>query len=93
MNILIYLTVFIVAMIVGLRIVTKIPSLLHTPLMSGIMALSGVNIIGAIVAAAVAVQTSSKILGAIAIIFCTVNVVGGFYVTERMLRMFKHKTG
>jgi len=80
-------------MIVGLRIVTKIPSLLHTPLMSGIMALSGVNIIGAIVAAAVAVQTSSKILGAIAIIFCTVNVVGGFYVTERMLRMFKHKTG
>ena len=84
--------VFVVAVVVGLKVISKIPSLLHTPLMSGIMALSGVNIIGALVVAAFAIQASSKTLGAVAIIFCMVNVVGGFSVTERMLRMFKRKT-
>ena len=83
--------VFIISLIIGFVLISKIPSLLHTPLMSAIMAISGANIIGALIVASIASQISNKILGAIAIIFCLVNVVGGFCVTERMLKMFKRK--
>jgi len=83
--------VFIVAFIAGFFVISKIPSLLHTPLMSGTNALSGVNILGALVATSAAILTSSKIIGAVAIVFSMINVVGGFGVTDRMLKMFKEK--
>ncbi len=83
--------VFIVAFIAGFFVISKIPSLLHTPLMSGTNALSGINILGALVATSVAILTSSKIIGAVAVVFSMINVAGGFGVTDRMLKMFKEK--
>ena len=80
---------FFIAATVGYRLVSDVPSLLHTPLMSGMNALSGVTVSGAVIATAFAVGTRSQFLGAIAIVLATVNVVGGFLVTERMLRLFK----
>ncbi len=91
MNIGILLVIFIAATLVGYKLISDVPSLLHTPLMSGMNALSGVTVLGAIVATAAAVMLSSKILGCIAIVLAMVNVVGGFMVTDRMLRMFKSK--
>lgn len=87
----ILLIVFIAAAYIGYRIIDKVPSLLHTPLMSGMNAFSGVTLLGALSATAAAVAIGSKILGMIAIVFATLNVVGGFGVTDRMLRMFKSK--
>ena len=83
--------VFVLAMFVGFEIITKIPPTLHTPLMSGANAVSGVTIVGAIVAARTGETTVSSLLGLAAIIFATVNVVGGFLVTDRMLKMFGQK--
>lgn len=91
MNVLILFGVFIVATLVGYKLISDVPSLLHTPLMSGMNALSGVTVVGALVVTVVAVAFSSKALGCIAIILATINVVGGFLVTDRMLRMFKPK--
>ncbi len=91
MNIGILLVIFIAATLVGYKLLSDVPSLLHTPLMSGMNALSGVTVVGAIVATAAAVMLSSKILGCVAIVLAMVNVVGGFMVTDRMLRMFKSK--
>lgn len=85
----IYLLVL--AMFVGLEIITKVPPTLHTPLMSGANAISGITIVGAIVAAQGGQATLSNILGAAAIAFATINVVGGYLVTDRMLRMFRKK--
>ncbi len=86
------LTVFVLAIFVGFEIITKVPPTLHTPLMSGSNAISGISIIGALLlAGAIDSPEISKILGMIAIIFATINVVGGFLVTERMLKMFKKK--
>jgi H+-translocating NAD(P) transhydrogenase subunit alpha len=85
----IYLLVL--AMFVGLEIITKVPPTLHTPLMSGANAISGITIVGAIVAAHGDQATLSNILGAAAIAFATINVVGGYLVTDRMLRMFRKK--
>ena len=82
------LTVFILAIFVGFEIITKVPPTLHTPLMSGSNAISGIAIVGAIIATSGGAGTW---LGIIAVIFATVNVVGGFMVTDRMLRMFKRK--
>ena len=82
------LTVFILAIFVGIEIITKVPPTLHTPLMSGSNAISGIAIVGAIIATSGGVGTW---LGIIAVIFATVNVVGGFMVTDRMLKMFKRK--
>ena len=94
----ILLAVFVVATIVGYLIINKVPSLLHTPLMSGMNALSGVTVIGAIAATTVVIKTLSSgqyvlgiIFGVIAIILGTINVVGGFVVTHRMLKMFHKK--
>jgi NAD(P) transhydrogenase subunit alpha len=83
--------VFVLAMFVGFEIITKIPPTLHTPLMSGANAVSGVTIVGAIIAARSGQTTLSSLLGLAAIIFATVNVVGGFLVTDRMLKMFGQK--
>ncbi|HNU93082.1 MAG TPA: NAD(P) transhydrogenase subunit alpha [Spirochaetota bacterium] len=89
MEFIILLIVFAISTIVGYRLISNVPSLLHTPLMSGMNALSGVTVLGALVAAAVALRTGSKALGLVAIVLATVNLVGGFMVTGRMLRMFR----
>jgi len=82
---------FIVAGAVGYRVVSEVPSLLHTPLMSGMNALSGVTVLGALVVTAGAVGWQSRVLGALAIALAMINVVAGFMVTHRMLRLFKGK--
>jgi NAD(P) transhydrogenase subunit alpha len=84
------LTVFILAIFVGIEIISKVPPTLHTPLMSGSNAISGIAIIGAIISTKVGGGTGTW-LGLIAVIFATINVVGGFMVTDRMLKMFKRK--
>ena len=81
------ITIFILAIFVGFEIITKVPPTLHTPLMSGSNAISGIVIVGAILATSN--YELNGILGFIAVIFATVNVVGGFLVTDRMLKMFK----
>ncbi len=84
------LTVFVLAMFVGWMVITKVPPLLHTPLMSGSNAVSGITIIGAMIAVATP-NDLTTVLGFIGIVFATINVVGGFTVTHRMLGMFKKK--
>lgn len=83
--------VFVLAIFVGFEIITKIPPTLHTPLMSGANAISGITIVGALLAAQVADTEVSSLLGLGALIFATINVVGGFLVTNRMLGMFGRK--
>lgn len=100
------LTIFILAIFVGFEVITKVPPTLHTPLMSGSNAISGITIVGAILSAGGAVMTQeamfsisflnldvalSSLLGFLAVVFATINVVGGFMVTHRMLEMFKRK--
>ncbi|MCB1022697.1 MAG: NAD(P) transhydrogenase subunit alpha [Bryobacterales bacterium] len=85
------LTVFVLAIFVGFEIITKIPPTLHTPLMSGSNAISGISVVGALVAAGADVPQLARILGTVAVALATVNVVGGFLVTHRMLSMFKKK--
>jgi NAD(P) transhydrogenase subunit alpha len=84
------LTIFVMAVFVGFEIITKVPPLLHTPLMSGSNAISGITIIGAMISIATPSRTTTTI-GLLAIVFATINVVGGFLVTHRMLAMFKTK--
>ena len=85
--------IFVIAAIVGYFIINKVPTLLHTPLMSGMNALSGITVLGALTVLAVALKEKSPvisvIIGIAAIAFAMVNVVGGFAVTGRMLKMFK----
>ena len=84
------ITIFVLAIFVGFEIITKVPPTLHTPLMSGSNAISGIAIIGALLAT----QTEGALgtwLGFVAVIFATINVIGGFMVTDRMLKMFKKK--
>jgi len=83
--------VFVLAMFVGFEIITKIPPTLHTPLMSGANAVSGITLVGALLAAQTGTVTLSNVLGCVAVAFATVNVVGGFLVTDRMLKMFGGK--
>ncbi len=83
------LTVFVLAIFVGFEVITKVPPTLHTPLMSGSNAISGITIIGAILSAGTQHTTLTAVLGTLAVIFATINVVGGFMVTHRMLQMFK----
>ena len=85
------LTIFALAIFVGVEIITKIPPTLHTPLMSGSNAISGITLVGALVAAGVDEFSAAKVLGFLAVTAATVNVVGGFLVTHRMLGMFKSK--
>ena len=83
--------VFVLACFVGFEIITKIPPTLHTPLMSGANAISGITLVGSIAAASSGEIIMSSILAFVAIIFATINVVGGFLVTDRMLGMFGKK--
>ena len=83
--------VFVLAVFVGFEIITKIPPTLHTPLMSGANAVSGITIVGALSCAQSGAVNLANILGFLAITFATINVVGGFLVTDRMLKMFKTK--
>ena len=83
------LTVFVLAIFVGFEIITKVPPTLHTPLMPGSNAISGITLIGALLSAGTQHTTVTTVLGLLAVIFATVNVVGGFMVTHRMLRMFR----
>jgi|SRR5690554_4681447 NAD(P) transhydrogenase subunit alpha len=97
MNPIYLILIFIVATLVGYFIIKNVPSLLHTPLMSGMNALSGITILGAVAAVGLSVLYEDQsivvgqILGGLAVIAATVNVVGGFVVTHRMLKMFNKK--
>lgn len=91
MELVLLLTIFVLAVFVGFEIITKVPPTLHTPLMSGSNAISGITIIGAILAAGSEHNTMTTVLGFLAVFFATLNVVGGFMVTNRMLAMFKKK--
>ena len=85
------LYVFVLAAFVGYGTIKGVPPLLHTPLMSGSNAISGITIIGALLCAGAGAGRTATALGFFAVIFATINVVGGFLVTDRMLRMFKRK--
>lgn len=85
------LTIFILAMFVGFEVITKVPPTLHTPLMSGSNAISGITIIGAILSSGAKLTLLTTVLGFVAVLFAMTNVVGGFMVTHRMLEMFKRK--
>ena len=87
------LTILVLALFVGIEVISKVPPLLHTPLMSGSNAISGITVVGAILAAGSENGTVATVLGVVAIAFATINVVGGFLVTNRMLAMFKKKQG
>ena len=88
-ELLIALYVFVLAVFVGFEVIAKVPTLLHTPLMSGSNAISGIALIGALVVAGRLSSPFDSIVGGVAIVLATINVVGGFLVTDRMLRMFK----
>ena len=86
------LFILVIASFLGFELIAKVPPTLHTPLMSGSNAISGITLVGAILASNELGYTSiSKILGLIAIVLATINVVGGYAVTDRMLKMFKKK--
>jgi NAD(P) transhydrogenase subunit alpha len=85
------LTILVLALFVGFEVISKVPPLLHTPLMSGSNAISGITIVGALIAAGGEHRTLSTALGVAAIAFATINAVGGFLVTNRMLAMFRPK--
>lgn len=86
------LVVFFLAVLLGLEVISKVPATLHTPLMSGSNAISGVTIVGALLIAGTAESWWVKhVFGLLAMVFATINVVGGFFVTDRMLAMFSRK--
>ncbi len=85
------LTIFVLAVFVGFEVITKVPSTLHTPLMSGSNAISGITLVGALLVAGTGQNDVACWMGALAVVFATINVVGGFWVTHRMLSMFKRK--
>lgn len=89
MDTLFLLGVFFISAWLGYKVISEVPPLLHTPLMSGTNAISGVTIIGSLLTTAFAVGMHNKALGFVAIVFAMVNLVGGFVVTDRMFRMFK----
>jgi H+-translocating NAD(P) transhydrogenase subunit alpha len=85
------LYVFVLAAFVGYQVITQVPPLLHTPLMSGTNAISGISLVGSLVAAGAHYNAVSTVLGFIAVTAATINVVGGFMITDRMLKMFRKK--
>jgi NAD(P) transhydrogenase subunit alpha len=88
---LVSITVFVLAMFVGFEVITKVPQILHTPLMSGSNAISGITVVGALVTAGRLSSPFDTILGVVAVALATINIVGGFLVTDRMLQMFRKK--
>ena len=93
MTLLIALTLFVLAVFLGLELINKVPATLHTPLMSGSNAVSGITLIGAMVSAGIDHSTLTTTRGFVAVVLATINVVGGFLVTGRMLAMFTSKRG
>jgi len=85
------IVVFVLAAFVGLEVISKVPPTLHTPLMSGANAISGITIVGALIAAGIADGGLQTAFGFLAVVAASINVVGGFLVTDRMLEMFKKK--
>jgi NAD(P) transhydrogenase subunit alpha len=85
--------VFVLAIFLGFELISKVPSQLHTPLMSGTNAISGITIVGALTAAGTGADLFASVIGTLALVFATINVVGGYLVTNRMLTMFKRKSG
>ena len=90
-SLIVELTVFALAVFVGFEVISKVPTMLHTPLMSGTNAIHGIVIVGAILVAGVGGGGLSTVLGLIAVVFGAINVVGGFLVTDRMLQMFRKR--
>ena len=80
---------FVAAALIGYKIIKNVPVLLHTPLMSGMNALSGIPILGALVATSYAVSTGNQALGLLAVFMASINIVGGFGITHKMLKMFR----
>jgi NAD(P) transhydrogenase subunit alpha len=85
------LTVFVLTVFLGFELISRVPTLLHTPLMSGTNAIHGIVLVGAMLIAGSADSTLEQALAFVAVVFATINVVGGFLVTDRMLEMFKRK--
>ena len=85
------LTIFALAIFVGFEVISKVPAMLHTPLMSGTNAIHGIVLIGAMLVVGTADSTLEQVLGFVAVVFGTINIVGGFLVTDRMLEMFKQR--
>jgi NAD(P) transhydrogenase subunit alpha len=85
------LTIFVLALFLGFELITKVPPLLHTPLMSGANAISGITLVGTLVTSGAQLTTFTTVLGFIAVAMAAANVVGGFLVTHRMLQMFHRK--
>ncbi len=85
------LVIFVLALIVGFEVISKVPPLLHTPLMSGANAISGITLVGTLVTAGMKLTLLTTMLGFFAVAMATANVVGGFLVTHRMLAMFRRK--
>ena len=85
------LTIFALAVFLGFELISKVPTMLHTPLMSGTNAIHGIVLIGAMLIVGTADSSLEKALGFVAVVFGTINIVGGFLVTDRMLEMFKQR--
>jgi NAD(P) transhydrogenase subunit alpha len=85
------ITIFVLALFVGAEVIIKIPPTLHTPLMSGTNAISGITLVGALLSTRIGLPWLGRLLGTAAVVLATINVVGGFLVTQRMLKMFRHK--
>jgi NAD(P) transhydrogenase subunit alpha len=90
-NLIAALYVFVLAAFLGYQVISRVPPLLHTPLMSATNAISGISLVGSIVTAGAKYSTVSTVLGFVAVFCSTTNVVGGFVITDRMLKMFKRK--
>ena len=87
------LTILVLAIFLGFEVISKVPTMLHTPLMSGTNAIHGIVLIGAMLIVGTADSTLEQVFGFIAVVFGTINIVGGFLVTDRMLEMFKRRPG
>ena len=89
----VWLTIFVLSVFVGIEVISKVSSTLHTPLMSGANAIHGVILLGAILVTGEAESTTAVVVGVTAIVLATINMVGGFVVTDRMLQMFIRRPG
>ncbi len=90
-GLLLSLYIFVLAIFVGFEVITKVPTILHTPLMSGSNAISGITVVGALLVSGAVDDPARTILGVLALVMATINVVGGFLVTDRMLQMFRKR--
>lgn len=90
---LVSITIFVLAVFIGFEVIAKVPQMLHTPLMSGSNAISGIAVVGALLVAGRPESTLTTVLGVIAVALAMINVVGGFMVTDRMLQMFRKRSG